>query len=51
MGYHRTKTPNTRTIITTIVIELLGFLIVSYPLVHTYVALKGKSSINFSVLL
>ena len=42
MAYHRTKTPNTRTIITTIVVEFIGFLIVSYPLIHTYVSLKGK---------
>ena len=42
MGYHRTNTPNTRTLITTIVIDVLGFLAVSYPLIHTYVSLKGK---------
>ena len=42
MAYHRTKAPNTRTIITTIVVEFIGFLIVSYPLIHTYVSLKGK---------
>ena len=41
MAVHRTTTPSTRTLITTVVVEFLGFLIVAYPLIHIYVFLQG----------
>ena len=51
MAVHRTTTPSTRTLITTVVVEFLGFLIVAYPLIHIYVFLQGMFLYSFFLFL
>lgn len=40
MAHHRSSVPTSKTLITTVVLEFLGFAIISYPLIHIYLFLK-----------